>query len=129
MQQKKLDFTEKAERHTLFEVKEHASQVVTHHELLSTLKEHVGRASAINSKDIAQKLGRVVNNTNRRRIRKTAKELLAMGYLVVTCREGFYMATNEEEVAEFRRGIEIRALGLQRTLKDLDSAWEKRGSQ
>lgn len=79
------------------------------------LKDHCGKATAISSKQISRMMGFPMEDTqavSRAVIWDTAEEY---GLPLLSCNKGYFIAKNDDEIAEFDDNYNKRINGMRRT--------------
>lgn len=88
-----------------------------HEQIKDILLKHIGHKNPIKSKEISEKMGFPLEDTqsvSRKAIWETAEKF---GLPLVSSSKGYYIAETDEEVEKYRDNIKQRIQGMESTLK------------
>lgn len=89
------------------------------------LLKHKGKKNAITSKEISSVMGFPMEDTqsvSRQAIWSTAEEYkLAL----ISCKNGYFIAETDDEIAEYNRNIQKRIDGMEKTRKMVNKNYEE----
>lgn len=91
--------------------------------VLRVLKEHVGKARAIRSDQVARLVGLPSTPTSER-VRFAVRNLIADGWAVGSGATGFYLIECRTEFEETMADLQSRIAGLEQRQRDLQTAWD-----
>lgn len=106
----------------------------THLAVRNELIKHIGRDNTITSAEISNILSisddEGTRSVTRRLIRETAKYY---SLPILSCKEGYYLASNEKELTEYNRNMEMRIKSMQERKRSVNEnyasymKWYKKG--
>ena len=106
----------------------------THLAVRNELLKHIGRNNPITSTEISNILSISdddgTRSITRRLIRETAKHY---SLPILSCRDGYYLASNEKELAEYNKNMEARIHSMEERKRNVNKnyisymKWYKKG--